>query len=133
MTLEGHHSEIWALAVAKLGRFIITGSNDRSIRIWNKTDEQLFIEEERENELEQMYEAQEMEHAERTERPIGSGVQDDEGNYPRLDEDELGVATKKTIDSMKSGEKILEAIEIWETEQDTILQHLIVINTIQFI
>ena len=30
--------------------------HDRSIRVWGRTDQQLFIEEERENELEAMFE-----------------------------------------------------------------------------
>lgn len=41
MKLEGHHGEVWALAVAKNGSFIVSGSHDRSLRIWEKTDEQV--------------------------------------------------------------------------------------------
>lgn len=39
MKLEGHHGEIWALAVGKFGNFVVTGSHDRSIRVWEKTEE----------------------------------------------------------------------------------------------
>jgi len=127
MTLYGHQSEVWALAVAKFGRFVVTGSNDRSIRVWNKTDEQLFIEEEREKELEEMYENLELDQADRTDMPIGSGVEDANGNFPKIEEEEVGTATKKTIDSLKAGEKILEAIEIWESEMDAQLQFEIVL------
>ena len=41
MKLEGHHGEIWALAVGKYGNMIVTGSHDRSIRVWEKTEEQV--------------------------------------------------------------------------------------------
>jgi WD40 repeat protein len=37
--LEGHHGEIWALAVSHRGKFVATGSHDKSIRIWEKTEE----------------------------------------------------------------------------------------------
>jgi len=39
MTLSAHHGEIWSLAIAKQGTFIVSGSQDRSIRTWQQTDE----------------------------------------------------------------------------------------------
>lgn len=36
---------------------VVTGSADRSIRIWERTDEPFFAEEERENRLESLFEA----------------------------------------------------------------------------
>ncbi|KAG1082432.1 hypothetical protein G6F42_022579 [Rhizopus arrhizus] len=33
MKLEGHHGEVWALAVSKHGSFVVTGSHDRSMRV----------------------------------------------------------------------------------------------------
>lgn len=44
LTLEGHHAEVWCLAISSRGDFIVTGSHDRSIRRWDRTEEQLFIE-----------------------------------------------------------------------------------------
>lgn len=44
LTLEGHHAEVWCLAISSRGDFIVTGSHDRSIRRWDHTEEQLFIE-----------------------------------------------------------------------------------------
>jgi U3 small nucleolar RNA-associated protein 12 len=44
LTLEGHHAEVWCLANSSRGNFIVTGSHDRSIRRWDRTEEQLFIE-----------------------------------------------------------------------------------------
>lgn len=37
--LEGHHSEVWALALSHFGKFVVTGSRDKSIRVWEKLDE----------------------------------------------------------------------------------------------
>lgn len=44
LTLEGHHAEVWCLAVSSLGDFVITGSHDRSIRRWDRTSEPFFLE-----------------------------------------------------------------------------------------
>lgn len=44
LTLEGHHAEVWCLAMSNRGDFIVTGSHDRSIRRWDRTDEPFFIE-----------------------------------------------------------------------------------------
>lgn len=57
MSLPGHQGEIWGLAVSGDGEFVVTTSQDRSIRIWERTTEQIFIEEEREGELEKIFEA----------------------------------------------------------------------------
>lgn len=37
--LDGHHGEIWALAPSRKGRFVVTAGADKSIRLWEKTDE----------------------------------------------------------------------------------------------
>ncbi|CAO3638307.1 unnamed protein product [Cunninghamella blakesleeana] len=100
--LEGHHGEIWALAVAKHGSFIVTGSHDRSIRIWEKTDEQLFLEEEREKELEQLYESTLVSQMEK------SGINENS---------EVDTAGIQTMETLKAGERIIEAIEIGDEER----------------
>lgn len=57
LTLEGHHSEVWCMALSAHGDFLVTGSHDRSLRRWERTDEPFFVEEEREKRLESMFEA----------------------------------------------------------------------------
>jgi U3 small nucleolar RNA-associated protein 12 len=37
--LDGHHGEVWALALSHHGNFVVTGSHDKSIRVWEKLDE----------------------------------------------------------------------------------------------
>lgn len=53
--LRGHHSEIWCLAVSSVGDFLVTGSHDRSIRIWAQTEELLFPESEKQKELDKLF------------------------------------------------------------------------------
>ncbi|ORX92914.1 Utp12-domain-containing protein [Basidiobolus meristosporus CBS 931.73] len=105
MKLEGHHSEVWAIAIAKHGNFVVSSSHDRSIRIWEKTEEQLFLEEEREKELEELYDstlANSMEKA---------NIEDGE------DVEEMASAGKQTMETLKAGERIMEAIEIADEEK----------------
>lgn len=59
LQLPGHHSEIWCLCISHEGDFLYTGSTDRSIRKWVKTDEPFFLEEEKEKRFESFLEATE--------------------------------------------------------------------------
>lgn len=120
----GHHSEVWALAVAKSGEFVVTGSHDKSIRIWKRTGEQLFLEEERDRELEQMYEAtltaayDDNDDPMKGKKPAGPDDLDDEARNadPDQNDDEnetqVGRAGKQTIETLKAGERLIEALEI---------------------
>ncbi|KAI7888858.1 WD40-repeat-containing domain protein [Mucor mucedo] len=102
MKLEGHHGEVWALAVSKHGSFVVTGSHDRSMRVWEKTDEQLFLEEEREKELEELYEHTLVSQMEKT----------------NVDDGEVDAAGKQTMDTLKAGERLIEAMDIGDEEKN---------------
>lgn len=98
--LEGHHGEIWALAIARSGDFVVSASHDKSIRIWQQTDEQIFLEEEREKELEDLYENTLLTSLENNTAENGSeGV-------------EAMPAGKQTAQTLMAGEKIAEALEV---------------------
>jgi U3 small nucleolar RNA-associated protein 12 len=46
-----HGGEVWALCVSGDGTFFASGGADRSLRVWRRTEEQVFLEEEREREM----------------------------------------------------------------------------------
>lgn len=96
--LGGHHGEIWALAVSRTGAFIVSASHDKSIRIWEQTDEQIFLEEEKEKEMEELYES-----------TLTKSLEAEDGGE---DEAEVGEASKQTSETLMAGEKIAEALEI---------------------
>ncbi|RIA92969.1 WD40-repeat-containing domain protein [Glomus cerebriforme] len=98
MKLEGHHGEVWALAISKRGDLLISGSHDRSIRVWEQTDEPLFLEEEREKELEELYESTLTTSMEKT------NLEDNAV--------EVSSAGKQTMETLKAGERIMEALDI---------------------
>ncbi|KAI5926133.1 WD domain-containing protein [Camillea tinctor] len=99
--LDGHHGEIWALAISHRSEpaFLVSASHDKSIRVWNETDEQIFLEEEREKEIEELYEG-----------TLTNSLEQDPD-----DEDEKGEVTaagKQTSETLNHGERIAEALEL---------------------
>ncbi|KAK6582292.1 hypothetical protein PZA11_004700 [Diplocarpon coronariae] len=96
--LDGHHGEIWALAVSKTGNFLVSASHDKSIRVWEQTDEQIFLEEEKEKELEELYE-----------NTLLTSLEPDKD---RDDDAEFGDVGKQTSETLTAGEKISEALEL---------------------
>jgi U3 small nucleolar RNA-associated protein 12 len=98
--LEGHHGEIWAMVVSKTGDFIVTASHDKSMRIWRITDEPIFLEEEREREMEALYENT-------LATSLDADIDGEDGEQA-----EVGAATKQTIATLTAGEKIMEALDL---------------------
>ncbi|GMG39404.1 unnamed protein product [Ambrosiozyma monospora] len=62
--LAAHQSEVWNMAISSSGEFMCSVSHDHSIRIWEETDDQVFIEEEREKEMDELYEKELLESLE---------------------------------------------------------------------
>ncbi|CAJ2650069.1 unnamed protein product [Trifolium pratense] len=113
LTLEGHHADIWCLAVSNRGDFIVTGSHDRSIRRWDRTEEQFFIEEEKEKRLEEMFDgdldnAYENKYVPKEEIP---------------EEGAVAVAGKKTQETLTATDLIIERLDIAENEKKRIAEH----------
>ncbi|KAH8431862.1 snoRNA-binding rRNA-processing protein DIP2 [Aspergillus melleus] len=97
--LAGHHGEIWALTISHDGEFLVTASHDKSIRTWQQTDEPLFLEEEREKELEEMHDNNLMESLDQEDNEDGEKA-------------EAGEAGKQTTVTLMAGEKIMEALDL---------------------
>jgi U3 small nucleolar RNA-associated protein 12 len=102
---KGHHGEIWAMTVARTGDFIVTASHDKSIRIWSKSDEPIFLEEERERELEELYE-----------NTLATSLEDEENATG--ERAEAADASKQTISTLTAGERIQEALDLGLADLD---------------
>ncbi|ETN37142.1 uncharacterized protein HMPREF1541_08132 [Cyphellophora europaea CBS 101466] len=113
-TLAGHQSEIWALAVSNTGAFVASASHDKSIRIWQQTDEQIFLEEEREKELEDLYESTLLTSLEADER---NAAEDPNAEGAVVD------ASKQTAQTLMAGEKIAEALSLGLEDLEIVRQH----------
>lgn len=81
---------------------MVSGSHDRSIRIWDQTQEQVFLEEEREKELEDTFEAD----LDQESVPEGVGI------------DTKAKATATTTLDLKNAERLAEAIDLCEASEN---------------
>ncbi|NXP45121.1 WDR3 protein, partial [Heliornis fulica] len=108
-TLEGHHQEVWCLALSPNGDHVVSASHDKSLRLWERTREPLVLEEEREMQREAEYE----ESVAKEEQPVVAGEA----------QGETGLAGKKTIETIKAAERIMEAIELYREETAKLREH----------
>jgi len=103
LSLPGHNSSVWSLSVSYDGALCISGGQDRSLRVWERGEDLVFVEEERERQLESLV-AKTLE---------GQGKAEDDGAVGEAGVTHAGV---KTIDSVKGGELIMEALDLAEAE-----------------
>ena len=89
---------------------MVTGSHDKSIRIWEKTDEPLFLQEERERELEALYDATGTDEGP-TNAANGEGGE------------EVEAVQKSTSETLMAGEKIMEALELADAEREVLVEY----------
>ncbi|XP_069744504.1 WD repeat-containing protein 3 [Narcine bancroftii] len=108
-TLEGHHGEVWGLAISPNGDYIVSSSRDKSLRLWERTREPIILEEEREMQREAEFE-----------KSVGK---EDEPVVPGEKVGEVGLAGKKTIETVKAAERIMEAIEFYREETKRLEEH----------
>ncbi|SNX82534.1 related to DIP2 - Dom34p-interacting protein [Melanopsichium pennsylvanicum] len=110
--LEGHHGEVWAVTPDHNGKVVVTAGADRSLRVWEKTDEPLFLEEEREREMERAFESAGSTRQDE-ERAIGSLADgaDVEADGAISTGPEATSVSKSTRETMIAGERLIEALE----------------------
>lgn len=115
--LTGHHGEVMAMAVSRTGDFVVSAAHDKSIRIWSLSDEPLFLEEEREKELEELYD-----------NTLTNSLDKDQADeYALAERDgttaEAVAASKQTSATLTAGEKITEALTICTEDLELHREH----------
>ncbi|KAK1236731.1 beta transducin [Marasmius sp. AFHP31] len=113
--LEGHHGEVWALVLSHHGNFVVSGSHDKSIRVWEKLDEPLFLEEEREKELEELYERGVADTLNQQNSTTAPGTNDNTA--------EVTGVSKQTTETLMAGERIIEALDLADAEREAFRQY----------
>ncbi|PWN27864.1 WD40 repeat-like protein [Jaminaea rosea] len=119
-TMEGHHGPVWALAVGHAGTKVVSSGADRSLRVWEKGEEPLFLEEEREREQERLLEEADREERARQQGHVGAvgslvGGSGADG-APQQEEPESGAVTNETTGSLMAGERLMEALDVADAE-----------------
>ncbi|CAN0468912.1 unnamed protein product, partial [Ectocarpus sp. 12 AP-2014] len=112
--------QAWTLEVSPDGSFVLSGGHDRSLRLWRRTEEMVFLEEEREKEMEGLFESEldrddvaasgadglALPAPQRKPEGVGGGAQ----------QGESGPATKRSLESVKAGERLMDSLELAELE-----------------
>merc|ERR1711881_639235 len=96
LTLEAHHGEIWSLALSPNGKYVVSSGHDKTLRLWERTQEPLVLEDEREKEKDDQVTTGE-----------GRLVPGEQGK-------EAGLPSRKTAETEKGAERLMEAIEVYE-------------------
>jgi len=111
--LAAHHSELWCMALSAGGGTMVTGGADCSVRVWKRTQEQLFLEEQRELELDRQWERtleEQQQRAQDDTEGIAVGADNGDGDG---DGEQGGItaATRVSLQTIKAGERLLEALQ----------------------
>jgi U3 small nucleolar RNA-associated protein 12 len=109
--IVAHHGEIWAMCVSQTGSFFVTASHDKSIRVWSLADDLIFLEEEREKEMEELYE-----------QTMTTSLEAEEENLTGEGDDRVVSAHKQSMASLTAAEKIMEALELGLEDLDVMNQ-----------
>lgn len=115
--LPAHQSEVWCMAMSSDGLLMVSTSHDHSIRLWLATDDQVFLEEEKEKELDEMYE-----------NTLLDQLEGDDEQRKRTDEDEeetdeVTRVSKQTMETLKAGEKLMEALDIGVEDVEAVKEY----------
>jgi len=113
--LRGHHAEVWGVAVSRSGELLVSAARDRSLRLWARSEEQVFLEEEREAEVEAVLDAslEKQQQAAEAEEEEAAAL----GLDGRADA-ESGAAGRRTLESVKGAERVLEALTVLDDEAE---------------
>mmetsp|Transcript_10062 Transcript_10062/g.42315 ORF Transcript_10062/g.42315 Transcript_10062/m.42315 type:complete len:919 (-) Transcript_10062:22-2778(-) len=107
--MTGQRSEVWTCTTSADGEIVVSGSHDRSVRVWKRSDEMMFIEDEKNKRLDAVLEGT-LQEDERQRRSSGAIV-------PEVVPTDTSLAGRRTLDAIAGGDKLLEALELGELEK----------------
>lgn len=118
LVLKGHCAEVNCLALSRTGAFVLTGAMDRQVRVWERTNDIVFLDEQRERALETAFEKVSSRDEGGTACILDrrSDIDDDEGQH---DEPQSEAAVKQSIMSVSGGDRIMEGLEQADTELES--------------
>lgn len=115
-----HLGEVWGLAISSDADFFVSISHDFSIRVWKQDNDEVFIQEEREKEMDELYETELLTSLEGDDITPRKIVNEDEENNEELDD--AGAVRSKTMENLKASEKLIEAIDILDDEDNALMR-----------
>lgn len=127
LLLNGHFGEANCLAVARSGAFVLSGGMDRQVRVWERTKDIVFIEEERERELEQFFDRVGSRNEKDTAAVLekrGRHDDDDDKNLDEVSQPQSESAVRSSILSVAAGDRLMEGLERADEELRNVAQLL---------
>lgn len=110
--IEGQRGEVWAMALSSDGEIVSTAGGDRMIRVWRRTDEPLFLDEEKDRRMEDLFESKLIEE----DVLEAKKAKDNVGFMANATAGESSAAGKRSMETIKRGEQLLEALQLCEEE-----------------
>jgi len=107
LILDAHAAEIQTLVVAKTGGFVLTGGMDRQIRVWERTKDIVFVDEEKEKQLERALEEKD--------NYDDMHIDSEENGGKDLPQSEAAV--RKSMMNVSAGDRLMEALEFADQEE----------------
>ena len=119
LLMNGHFAEINSLAVSRTGAFVLSGGMDRQVRVWERPKDIVFLEEERERELEQMFDRVNDRDEGGTANVLNRkrGDEDDDDESTGGDQPQSEAAVRRSVLSVSAGDRIMEGLE--RADQET--------------
>jgi len=116
LVLHGHFAEVNSISVSKTGAFVLSAGMDRQVRVWERTKDMVFVEEEKERELERMLDQVDGSKGEEklSMAVVGGGNEDDEDDNNT--QPQSAAAVRRNVLSVSSGDRIMEAVELADAE-----------------
>lgn len=115
-----HLGEVWGLSVSSDSEFFISVSHDFSIRIWKQDNDEVFIQEEREKEMDELYENELLTSLEGDDITPRKAANEDDEDIDNLDDAEA--VRSKTMDNLKASEKLIEALDMLDDKDNALLK-----------
>lgn len=113
--LDGQRGELWSLVVSDDGELVASASHDRMMRVWRRTDEPVFLEEELDKRMDEMFEStlidEDLREASKARSKVVGFMEDNSKG-------EATTAGKRSLETVKGGERLLEALKLCDEEQD---------------
>lgn len=123
LLLNGHCAEVNCLAISRTGAFVLSGSMDRQVRVWERTKDIVFLEEERDRELEQIFDQvnqrDEGGTAQILDRKRGEDS-DSDAEVVKDEDPQSETAVRRSLLSVSAGERVMEALERADQEMKEI-------------
>jgi U3 small nucleolar RNA-associated protein 12 len=113
--------------MSRTGAFVISGGMDRQVRVWERTKDMVFLDEEKERRLEEMFDRVDGKEENTADvlltasKNADGGLNDDE-DEEEVDKPQSEAAVKQSILSVSAGDRIMEAIEMADRETKEIAQ-----------